>query len=1338
MMSLENSGAEASAEDSQPQKSPRSDFRAESAGPALRGGPKVASIAPALGLPLILTACGGGGGGGGGGRPAPLPAPPPAPGASADAGSVAAGAAATTGNVLSNDTPAQGQNGAATVTAVAVQGGAAGLVGQPIVTDFGTLTLNSNGSYSYAALDNAAVKALTAGQSHTDVFTYVASNGSGSAPSTLTVTITGVNDAPVATADSARVVEDAPTNRLTGNVLANDSDPDAGATLAIAQVNGDGTKVGQAVIGTYGTLTLNADGSYSYVLDNADADTDALTEGQIAQDVFSYQVSDGVGGMATAQITIAVEGRDITANDDEVKIDASVSTIAVFPLFSNDLGTGLRLTALQLPNGSGMGGAFPQALSSAVGTLTVNEDGSASYAFTGGGWKGLGAGQSYTDIFSYTVREIGGKTDTATLQVTIARPADKIVDGTAAGEQLRAGLTDTVVNGGGGDDVIIGSYGSDVLNGGAGNDRLSGWINDQLGGRSLAGRDQFSGGAGDDVIVGGNDNLSDTAIYAGKRSDYSVQIVGSQIIVRDLNLADGDEGTDTLAGIELLQFSDQIVAQFQTGNNFVVLGQGLRDTAVDLSGSRSFSVGALGGNIFGYDPTAVQLLTYDGKAAPSWLGFDLASQKLVGTAPAGFEGVVNLVIQSSVDGVTAAFDTARLYFYSALPGDTIGVSNASETFAGTSGPDRIFHMGRGDRAIASAGADIYEGSASENTAGAWPLIDYSGSDAGINLDLNMGTAHGGYAEGDTLLNIGSIIGSAYDDQIIGSLMSEVIDPGAGNDYVVVRDFLSGDPQSVYSLTQIWGGPGADVIEGVGFSSGKVDYSRSAAGISVTLGERGSGGDAEGDLLINIYGIVGSDFDDVIRLKRVIGPNYPSGSAEGGAGNDLLEGNNGYNSLIGGSGNDKMYGFAGDDLLSGGAGADVLDGGEGMDEAQFLGMGAVQIDLTAGTAHGGDAEGDILTGIENVFAGGYTNDILRGDAANNVLTSQGGNDQMYGMAGNDTLASYFGSGLFDGGDGVDTFRGIEFTTIDLAAGTATKSLGSAVLISIENVEVSAAGATAYGNDDANQLRSGTNGDVFLFGRGGDDRLIGGYGNDMLAGGTGADRLDGFEGIDTASYADSSAGVRVDLRNGQGVGGDAAGDTLLGIENLTGSAFADTLAGSGAVNSLYGNGGDDVLVSIGMGDTLNGGDGNDLLVGGAQNAGAGNDIMVTLDGRSTSGTGGAGADIFVLDTSVNEGAAGYNLSARIQDFSRADGDRIDLSDLRDGNGNVLSLQNLLDHDAVNGGNLEIDLSAFTSSGQAISGKLTLVGIGDPSQLAASDFIFSGGIDWQAQVPSGLSLT
>src|SRR5262249_7389995 len=149
---------------------------------------------------------------------------------------------------------------------------------------------------------------LAEGQSVTDTFTYTVSDGhGGSSSATVTFTVFGANDAPTAVADTNWVKEDSTTS-ASGNVLQNlnhagapsrsfadhaDSDPDTLDTLTVPGVTGG--SVGSAKAGSYGSVTINADGSYTYALNNGAANVQALAEGQSVTDTFTYTVSDGHG-----------------------------------------------------------------------------------------------------------------------------------------------------------------------------------------------------------------------------------------------------------------------------------------------------------------------------------------------------------------------------------------------------------------------------------------------------------------------------------------------------------------------------------------------------------------------------------------------------------------------------------------------------------------------------------------------------------------------------------------------------------------------------------------------------------------------------------------------------------------------------------------------------------------------------------------------------------------------------------------------------------------------------------------------------------------------------------
>jgi Ca2+-binding RTX toxin-like protein len=159
-------------------------------------------------------------------------------------------------------------------------------------------------------------------------------------------------------------------------------------------------------------------------------------------------------------------------------------------------------------------------------------------------------------------------------------------------------------------------------------------------------------------------------------------------------------------------------------------------------------------------------------------------------------------------------------------------------------------------------------------------------------------------------------------------------------------------------------------------------------------------------------------------------------------------------------------------------------------------------------------------------------------------------------------------------------------------------------------------------------NGTNGSDSLYGTGAGDTINGLGGNDSLKGFGGADRLDGGAGIDTAFYADSSAGVAVNLGTGRGFGGSAEGDTLISIENLFGSNFNDTLTGTSTANQLHGGEGNDVIKGGGGDDFLDGGNGNDIIQSGGfgtstLDGGAGDDTFKGAGGSDTI-IGGAGSD------------------------------------------------------------------------------------------------------------------
>jgi Ca2+-binding RTX toxin-like protein len=376
---------------------------------------------------------------------------------------------------------------------------------------------------------------------------------------------------------------------------------------------------------------------------------------------------------------------------------------------------------------------------------------------------------------------------------------------------------------------------------------------------------------------------------------------------------------------------------------------------------------------------------------------------------------------------------------------------------------------------------------------------------------------------------------------------------------------------------------------------------------------------------------------------------------GGAADDILYGDDGELSATFGFGNDRLFGGDGRDLLIGGAGADVLNGGAGDDI--------------------------LIGGLARAAAAGSGLPFLH------AATIDGGND------------------IYDGGGGIDlavlVYDRVTGVTLSIADPRATAAIlaGASQIGSIRGVEQ----LRFHGGDGNDQVIGGALSDV-LAGGAGADHLQGGDGGDRILGGRGDDLLDGGAGFDVVSYEDAAAGVTIDLRLA-GVAQDTRGagrDTLIGFEQLDGSAFADHLTGSDGADFLSGGSGGNDRMEGGLGSdsfyqyraagevetasVMFGGAGDDVatLVAGAGardrftfNGGAGGDtVHISGDGRyqidlgngdDTAGISlarsvialelGAGVDTIVLEAA---GALPRRWVAPIvRDFLAGDnGDRIDL--------------------------------------------------------------------------------
>lgn len=355
------------------------------------------------------------------------------------------------GNVITNnDTDLEGDalHISAIRTGPSAGSGTTATVGTALRGLYGDLTLNADGSWTYVVDNNlAAVQALRInGQTLLDVFTYSLTDVFGATDTAqLLITIDGRNDTPHAQDDGAIAVEaggvanGTPGTNALGNVLDNDTDVDSIANGESKQVQsvsnetGQTAGAGQVLVGRYGSLTLNADGSYSYVIDNSNPTVQALrTAGNTLSETFTYRMRDTAGATSDARLTVVIQGADdapVAQNDSAVASDQVAAPQASGNVLPNDSdvdgGDGLSVVGIRTgaENGSGTSGTIGQPLQGLYGTLIINADGSYTYSIDLTNPQVLaaaGLGQVLQDVFTYTISDLAGATDQAELVITLS------------------------------------------------------------------------------------------------------------------------------------------------------------------------------------------------------------------------------------------------------------------------------------------------------------------------------------------------------------------------------------------------------------------------------------------------------------------------------------------------------------------------------------------------------------------------------------------------------------------------------------------------------------------------------------------------------------------------------------------------------------------------------------------------------------------------------------------------------------------------------------------------------------------------------------------------------
>lgn len=1013
-----------------------------------------------------------------------------------------------------NDAPV-----AAAATAAATEGGVPAVTGAVVATDVdgdvltyspatgqaavAGLTFNSNGTYSFDPT-NAAYNSLAQGATQVVVFNYTASDGTLSSSSTLTITITGTNDAPVATVIPAQTATQ--DSAFSFNASTFFSDPDTGATLTYSAAN---LPAGLSINATTGVISGNA------TLATVEAGTSAVV---------------------------------VTATDN----NGAATAAAAFNLSTN--------------------ASYSIAASSVT---SVNEGASITYTITNSA-RTLGQVINYS-IVSTTATAAdfdAGLTGQATFNangqatVTIGITADTLTESTAesftvdfsyAGQTVVRGgtvtINDTSVTGNLSRTLTVGADTGANFTLGNGNDTFDGRTN----ANSLNTSDVLVGGAGTDTVTA-TLNLGQTTRPSLTTIEVIDVTANTTAATVDMGSADSSvttlRSTQSAVGLTFTNVGNlaAIQAELTTANltvnytNAALTGTNSASLRLDNSDGISVTIGNANGGTEVLETLNVNFFA-NGDATPS----------------ATIAGANNLVLTSNIEGNTTNYT----------------VNSTGKSVDGSALTKPVFITGAGTL-IGGGGADSITGAATAD----------------------------------------SIVGGAGNDTINGGGGADTMDGGAGNDvyqFASTANLTAGrisDSAGTNTIAMTAAGltitdaafvnkTGAQTLTLLNGGGSSVTLDANALSAGITTVTTGSGGDA-----------------------IVVTAGYTNGlTLTGGAGNDTITGGAGADTITIGAGVDSVNAGAGDDTIIGGANVtdtDTLIGGAGNDTLTMAGVTTL-------------SAANLIAGIETYTLNSET-DITGANTGFQYNITVDNNNDPDSSVTTDTL-TVNGSALLADADSSTAGNQAETLTFTAAGTTNYK------------VHVTGGGA----NDN---LTGGTLADT----------LIGGAGNDTLTGGAGSDSMDGGEGSDTYVFADGEF-IAGDIISDTGTSGtdvisittttaiaDAAFANKTGVETLTVASGTSTftlgtnaqaagittvnMVSGGTVNAsaytvaltVAGAAGNEVITTGSGNDTITLGGGNDNV-----NAGAGDDTVTgaaNVDANDTL-NGGAGTDVLTLNAGATAG-------------------------------------------------------------------------------------------------------
>jgi len=741
------------------------------------------------------------------------------------------------GNVLSNDSDPDGDTLVVTTT-----GSFGGI--------YGSLTLAADGSYTYT-LDNSLVQWLADGEVVTDDFLYTASDGALGNSATLTITIEGVNDDPVAQDVAGAASEDGAP--VVASYDADDIDSDDDPTTLLYAVTSAPSE---------GSALDNGDGTFTF---DPGADFQDLALGEIRDVSFDYSATDSHGASDTGTVTVTVTG----VNDDPVAQDVLaaasedgapvVASYDADDVDSDDDPTTLVYAVTSFPSEG-------SALDNGDGTFTFDP---------GADFQDLALGEIRDVSFDYSASDSHGASDTGTVTVTVTGVNDDPVaqDVAASASEDGAG--------------VVGSYDADDVD---------------------------------------SDDDPTTLLYAVT----SAPAEGSAY--------DNGDGTFT----------------FDPGADFQDLAEGeIRDVSFDYSAtdshgasdSASITVTVTGVND---DPVA------DDQA------FSVNENSANGTA-------VGTVVATDLDN-------GAVLGYAITGGNTSGAFSIN----------------------ALTGAILVANSAA---------LDFETTPT-FNLTVEVTDEHGATDSATVTINLEDVAENvnptAVNDVWILSQNTAVTLPSIA---VLANDSdPTGDSLAISSVTGATLNADGSISLSVGTANGSFTY-------TITDGHGGTATATVNYTVVN----ANPGFD----LSTF---TYNASYLDAAGGNDSLTGGTGFDALLGGTGSDNLIGGSNNDILRGGTGNDTMDGGLGIDLLDFSDATSA-INLTVfnqGTDAGGffavsvDALGsDSYRNMEGVI-GSANNDTINGSSLGDWLDGNAGNDSIFGGSGSDTIIGGVRADVLRGG------------------------------------------------------------------------------------------------------------------------------------------------------------------------------------------------------------------------------------------------------------------------------------------------------------------------------------